>query len=800
MIQRRMKCAGALGERLAINCVVALAVATGPVSHAEVFRPAESPFNGKIAFSAKDSIPDWPRPVRAPAGAPNIIVILLDDTGFGATSTFGGPVQTPTLDRLAANGLRYNRFHVTAICSPTRAALLTGRNDHRAGFGTVTNAPRGYPGYNGIWTKSVVSVAEVLRRNGYSTAVFGKWHNTPEWEITPKGPFERWPTGLGFDYFYGFMSGVANQWEPELYRNTTAVEPPATPEQGYHLTTDIADEAIRWIRAHDSLAPEQPYFLYFAPGATHAPHHAPKEWIDRYRGRFDRGWNALREETFVRQKKLGVGPANAELTAWPAEIPRWDSFSADHRRLFARQMEVFAGFLAHTDYEIGRLLRVAQQSREGDNTLVFYIAGDNGGSSEAGPEGTEAELPLQQRLEHMDELGTVATPYNEYAAGWGLATNTPFQWSKQVASHFGSIRAPLVVSWPAHIKQTGGVRSQFTHVNDVAATIYDVTGIAFPEVVDGVAQKALDGTSFVYSFDDASAPSRHRLQLFENLGNRAIYQDGWFAGARHSLPWEWGGSDDFQHDRWELYHIDEDFTQARDLARRYPQKLAVLREVFDREAIANDVYPLGNLFNANEQSWRAVLSLVAGKRQFVYHSGTPRLSYAVTPDFFQSHRTAAKVVIPEGGAHGVIIANGGRHGGFALYVKDDHLVYENNFAGQCREVIASSIPVPRGAVTLGYQITYEKVQLEGQRRKNPARSAELRLFINGALVGQARLSRIGQRLGVPGSAGIGRAFGSPVSEAFRPPFSFTGQLDEVKIDLSWDMAPYQSAVTSESRY
>jgi arylsulfatase A-like enzyme len=554
-------------------------------------------FKGKIGFDLKESVEAWPQETRAPRGAPNVIVVLLDDVGYAATSVFGGPVPTPELERLAATGLRYNNFHTTAYCSASRAALLSGRNDHRVGFGVISETVQGFPGYNGIWRKDTTSMPEVLRRNGYSTAAFGKWHNTPPWEITPVGPFDRWPTGLGFEYFYGFMGAQTNQWYPKLYRNTRPASPVKTPEQGYYLNTDLADDAIRWLHVHESQAPDKPYLLYFAPGATHEPLQAPREWIEKYRGRFDGGYDRLRQEIFDRQKKLGVIPANSELTPRPAELPGWDSFSADQKRLMARQMEVYAAFLAHTDHEIGRIIQAAREGPHGDNTLVLFIAGDNGASAEGGFTGYEISRAqtLGQRLARLDEMGgVVAKGSSLYASGWAYALSSPFQWAKRIASHYGGTTVPLVVSWPARIKDQGGLRPQFSHLNDIAATVLEAAGIAAPEVVDGVKQLPMDGTSLVYSFDQPQAPSTHTLQIFEQVGNRAIYHDGWVAAVRHAFPWNTpqDQNSDFRSDIWELYHVAEDFSQARNLAAQNPEKLKELQALFEAEARKNDIYPL----------------------------------------------------------------------------------------------------------------------------------------------------------------------------------------------------------------
>lgn len=737
----------------------------------------DTTFKGKIGLSEKDSIPHWPSFPKAPKGAPNIVVILLDDVGFSAPSTAGGPARTPVLDQLAAQGLRYNQFHTTALCSPTRAALLSGRNEHNAGFGTVTESAMGFPGYNGIWKKDVVSVAEVLRRNGYSTAAFGKWHNTPYWEISPVGPFDRWPTNLGFEYFYGMMAGATSQWEPPLYRNTTPVEQSKTAAQGYQFTADITDEAIHWIHTHEALAPDKPYFLYFATGAAHEPHHVPQEWIAKYKGQFDQGWDKLREEIFARQKKMGIIPPGADLTPRPKELPAWESLSADEKKLFARQMEVFAAFLSYTDHELQRLLQAAQKN---DNTLILYITGDNGGSGEGGIRGRDVgsldskPTPVQERLQHIDELGSNLY-LNHYSAGWAWATATPFQWMKQVASHFGGTTNLMVVSWPARIKDHGGIRSQFAYVSDVAATLYEVTGIEFPAIVDGVKQKPLDGVSFAYSFDEPNSPSRHKTQIFEQMGNRAMYKDGWIASARHSIPWDFHRSNDFSKDRWELYNIAEDYSQAHDLSEKYPEKLKELQTLFDTEAKKNNIYPLSNSFGERAFGGGQPL-LLAGIREFVFDSGLPRMPAGQAPDFLQSHRISADVLIPEGGAQGIIMSNGGRQGGFALYLKDGRLIYENNFRGRTRDILKSTTLLPQGRVRLAYEF----IRDEG----NP-KSGTGRLYINDKLVGEAHLVHFEPPTFTSETQtfNIGKSSSSTVSQAYQPPFNFSGTLERVLVEL-----------------
>ena len=709
--------------------------------------------------------------VTTPAGAPDIVLILLDDVGFAASSTFGGAIQTPALDALAAQGLRYNRFHVSALCAPTRAALLSGRNDHRVGFGGVPEGARDLPGYDARWKRSAATVAEVLRGHGYSTAAFGKWHNTPLREITPVGPFDRWPTGLGFEYFYGFLGPADSQWEPLLYRNTTPVEPSENPP-AYHLTQDLADEAIRWVRTHELLAPERPYFLYFAPGATHEPYHVPREWINRYRGRFDTGWDRLNREIVARQKRLGVIPETTRPTPRPSGLPAWNSLSTPEKKLFARQMEVYAAFLAHTDFEVGRLLQVVRDSPRGHNTLVLYIVGDNG--AEPGtPRGPDSDTPIAERLLQMGELGSRSAP-GAYAAGWGWALSTPFQGMKTDASHLGGTRSPLVVAWPSRI-QRPGIRRQFTHVTDIAPTLYEAAGVPFPAAVDGVQQLPLDGVSFGYTFDEPEAPSRHRTQIFEQLGNRSFYEDGWIASARHAVPWSESSTLDFSKDRWELYHLDEDFSESRDLASQYPKKLNELRTAFEVEAQRHEVYPLSDrLIDPG------LFKPVDDRKVFVYYPGMPRIPSTSAPDFRRSHIITAEAVIPETGGEGLILSNGGRLGGFVLYVKDGHLVYERNDRGKERYVLVSTDSVPAGRVTLAYSFTRPGETASIDTHVSEPRGIG-RLSINGRSAGEISLGDSG-----PSWWGVlttGEVSGTPVSPAFTSPFRFQGRLEKITVEI-----------------
>lgn len=750
------------------SIMIALAVlVTGPAMS------ADPPFEGIIARSAAESTPAWPRLTTAPEGAPNVVVILLDDIGFADTSTFGGIAETPALDRLAARGLRYNNFNVTAMCSPTRAALLTGRNHHRVGFGVITEGANGYPGYNSYWKESTASVAEVLRDNGYRTAAFGKWHNTPEWEITRAGPFDRWPTGLGFDHFYGFMGAEDNHWEPNrLYRDTTPVEGRQTTDKTYHLTADIVDRAIDWVAEHRSFAPDQPYFLYFATGAVHTPHHAPEEWIARYRGKFDDGWDALRADIFARQKRLGVIPPNAELTPRPPQIPAWNSLSAQERRLFARQMEVYAAFVAHTDYQVGRLLQAIQNAPGGsDNTLVFYIVGDNGAVGRRLPD-YGGDATLEQDLARIDQLGGPLVPFNQYQGGWGWMGNTPFQYWKTVASHFGGLRAPMIVSWPGRIADTGGLRQQFQHVTDIVPTIYDAVGIVPPEKVDGAAQQPMDGSSLIATWSDADAPSAHETQYFELSGSRAIYHKGWMASALSRFM-----SPDRDPERWELYHVAEDFSQARNLAASEPERLAELKALFDREAQANSVYPIGGAaWTPHAKPFRT-----RGKRRFDFYQGSARIPWAQIPDFNRSFTMEAEVVLPETGAQGVLASFGYRNKGFAWYASEGRLVFESR-EGVNADILSSDRSLPPGRAKLRYEFTCETCQGPGRSRVPIAGTA--RMYIGDRLVAQQRLDKVALINGGEAYAFyIGQTGGSRISDAFEAPYRFTGTIERLSISV-----------------
>ncbi|NSX18147.1 arylsulfatase, partial [Cupriavidus taiwanensis] len=681
--------------------------------------------------------PNPPYQQKAPPNAPNVVIVLLDDVGFGATSTFGGPVETPVLEALAHEGLRYNNFHTTAICSPTRASLLTGRNPHATGIGAVANVPDERPGYSGFHTKDTATIAEVLRQNGYNTAAFGKWHQTPDWELSPSGPFDRWPTGEGFERFYGFQGGETDQYEPSLYDGTTPVMRPAG--RGYHLTEDLAGKAIDWLRVQHAVTPDKPVFLYFAPGAAHAPLQAPKAWIERYRGKFDQGWDQLREEIFARQKARGVIPANTQLTARMPDLPAWDTLSPEQKRVASRLMEVYAGFLAHTDAQVGRLVDALKASGQFDNTMFFYIVGDNGASSEGGLLGSANYFaPVQglpesdaMRLAQLDALGGPGT-YPHFPAGWAWALDTPFKWTKAVASHLGGTRNPMVVAWPKGMAQRGALRSQFGHVNDIVPTILEAAKIPAPAVVNGIAQKPVDGTSLLYSFADATAPTRHTTQYFEVFGHRALYQDGWMASAFHSRrPWTVidYSKKPFEDDQWELYDLTTDFSQAHDLAQQKPARLAAMKERFLREAARNQVLPLRNMAPGDA---RALPSLAAGRTSMTFLPGSVGVPESALPKTYNRSWSVTATVDAGEQARGVIAALGGHSAGWSLYLDGQgHPVFTYRLFDLKTVTLRGAAPLAPGHHELRFDFTYDG--------GGYARGAEVQLLVDGKPAGKDRL-------------------------------------------------------------
>lgn len=751
---------------------------------------ADPPFTGKTDIDVRKSVPAWPTEPAAPKGAPNIVLILIDDIGFGATSTFGGAAATPNYDRLAKTGLRYNEFHVNAICSPTRAALLSGRNAHQMGFGNTADQASGYPGYNSLWPRKSASIAEVLRDNGYSTAAFGKWHNTPKWQISPAGPFDRWPTGLGFEYFYGFMAGADNQYYPRLYRNTTPVEPSKTPEQGYHFTTNITDDAIAWLHQHDAVAGDKPFFLYFATGATHTPHQVPQAWIDKYKGKFDEGWDKLREETYQRQLKLGIIPPGTKLTPRPEGLPAWDSLSEDEKKLLVRQAEVFAAYASQTDDEVGRLLEAIQEEGKTSNTLVLWIYGDNGGSAQGGPLGQDAydvngaPRSIKARLATENDLGSDAF-MNHYAAAWAWAQDSPFQGSKVDASHLGGTRDPLIISWPARIKDVGGLRSQFSHVTDIAPTLYEAAGITPPTTVNGFTQTPLEGVSLLYTFDHPDAPSRHHIQYFASRGNRAIYKDGWWAGDRVNFTWERNGgvgaeiqNPDYNIHPWELYNLTNDYSQAVNLADKYPKKLKELQQLFDQEAKRNQVYPL------LQKTAEFPTPQHLGKTTFTYYEGTERIPAPLAANFAgKAYTLTADIDVPASGVNGVIFSQGSRYGGTTLYVKDNHVIYEVNAYGNRSGQLKSSHVLSPGRSHIAVELVPEPANAHEAPGDDHPKSlpATATLTINGNVEGTEHFLNVNVRPNE--TLDIGSDLGSPVSPEYQSPNRFTGRINAVTIQL-----------------
>ena len=772
--------------RFALLLLMALLIGTSPTiaDTAKILPINPPPFQGTIGTTYKESKPDFPDPITAPKKAPNVLLILLDDVGFGQASTFGGPVDTPNLTRLAARGLRYNQFHTTALCSPTRAALLTGRNHHSVSTGVVTELATGFPGYTTILPKSAATVAEVLRQNGYSTAAFGKWHNTPDHETSLAGPFDRWPNSLGFDYFYGFLGGDTNQWTPALVENNKRIGPPSN-QPDYHLTPDLVDHAIAWIRSQQSIAPEKPFFTYLATGATHAPHHAPQAWIDQYRGQFDQGWDKLREETFARQKQLGVIPANAQLTPRPQQLPAWDSLSAPEQKLYAHMMEVFAGFLAHTDDQVGRLINAVDQLGELDNTLVLFIVGDNGASAEGGLSGSDNELQvfngvpesLEELIAHADDLGSPKT-FNHYHAAWAWAGTTPFQWTKQIASHFGGTRNPLVIAWGNHILDHGGIRSQFHHVIDIAPTILEAAGITEPTEVNGVKQQPIEGTSLLYTLNNPTATSHHQTQYFEMLGNRAIYHQGWIAAARHPrLPWEGTVNSDFAQDPWELYNIESDFSEAHNLAAENPDKVQKLQELFFSEARKYKVLPLDDRI-ANRFDVENRPRFSTDRTKFTYYPGIASIPEGSAPNLKnRSFSITADVELAENNAQGIILTQGGRFAGWSFFLEEGKPTYVYNYANTQRYIVQSADKLPPGKSQLRFDFNYDGGK--------PGSGGTGKLFVNNQQVAEGRIAKtIPFRLALDETFDVGRDTGTPVTETYKIPFAFTDNLEKVTLELN----------------
>jgi arylsulfatase A-like enzyme len=743
-------------------------------------------FTGEVGRTYQDSDPaQFPQPVQPPKGAPNIVLILLDDVGFGQFSTFGGGVPSPTMDRMAKEGLRYNYFHTTALCSPTRAALITGRNHHSVSFAGITELATGYDGYCCILPKDCGTVGEVLRQNGYMTAWIGKNHNTPTWEASAAGPFDRWANGLGFDYFYGFNAGDMSHWNPTLFENRNLV--PASDDPGYHLTEDLADKAISWVQRVKSIAPDKPYFLYVAPGATHAPHQAPTDWIDKFKGQFDMGWDAYREQTLERQKKLGVVPKDTKLTERSKGLPAWDGLNADQKRLYARMMECFAGYGAQADAAMGRVIDAVKELPDADNTLIIYIAGDNGSSAEGGLEGSLNENLFfngfsekwEDNLKVIDELGG-PKHFNHFPSSWAHAMNTPFQWTKQVASHFGGTRNPMIISWPEGIKDKGGLRDQFLHVIDIVPTIYELAGVTAPRELNGVQQKPIEGESFAFSFDDAKAPSKRRTQYFELGCNRGLYHDGWMASAPSFAPWNPVRDENWNPDQqvWELYKLDSDFSQAIDLAKDHPERLRELQDLWWVEASKYSVLPLdwrGTIRMNAEAMGRP--SLVGKRTKAVYHEGMVGLADAAClPLLNKSWTITAQVDLPDDGAQGMIITQGGAEGGYGLYLRDGKPTFVYNFLGQARPTFAAEAALPKGKSTIVVDFKYDGGGM--------GKGGEITVSAGGKKVAGGRLEyTVPIQFSITEGLDIGMDNGSAVDWTYKLPFKFTGKIETVTVEI-----------------
>lgn len=752
--------------------------------------PPPPPFGGEINLNADQSKPYWPPRVVPPKGAPNILLIMTDDVGFGAPSTFGGSIPTPALDRIAKMGIRYTQFHSTALCSPTRAALITGRNHHTVGYGVVTEMSTGFPGYDSIINKDTATIGEILKMNGYATAWFGKDHNTPDFQASQVGPFDQWPTGMGFDYFYGFVGGDTSQWEPNLFRNTTPIYP-YVGNPKWNLTTAMADEAICWVKQLNSIAPDKPFFLYYVPGGTHAPHHPTPEWIEKFKGKFDMGWNKYREETFARQKQLGVIPADAKLTPWPEDIlKKWDDLSPDEKKMFARQAEVYGAYLAYTDHEIGRVIQVVEDLGKLDNTLIIYISGDNGSSAEGSPIGTPNEVasfngvsvPVDVQLRDFYDVWGSDKTYPHMAVAWTWAFDTPFKWTKQIASHFGGTRQGLAIAWPKKIKDAGGIRNQFSHVVDIVPTILEIAGIPAPNMVNGIAQKPIEGVSMAYTFDKAHASeqSRHQTQYFEMLGNRAIYHDGWIASTTPiNAPWQLTklpNPDVANSYQWELYDLTNDWTQDHDLAASNPKKLKEMQQLFLVEASKYQVFPLDNSLSQRLLAPRP--SLTTGRTLFTFAGELSGIPHGDAPNILnKSYTITAEVEIPQGGAEGMLVTEGGRFGGYGFYLLKGKPVFVYNLLDLKRVRWEGKEPLSPGKHTLVFDFRYEG----GGLGKGGAGAIK----VDGKEIATQRMEHT-----IPfifqwdETFDIGVDTGTPVDDKdYQVPFRFTGKLNKLTVKL-----------------
>src|SRR5476651_2378407 len=763
--------------------------------------PPPGKFGGVIKESYLDSTPYWPPRVVPPKGAPNILLIMTDDQGYGVSGTFGGVIPTPALDRIAKAGLRYTQFCSTALCSPTRAALITGRNHHSAGFGVISELSTGYPGYDSIITPDKATIGTILQGNGYATSWFGKNHNTPPFQYSAAGPFDQWPSGMGFQYFYGFMGGETDQWTPYLFRDHTQIYP-WIGKPGYNLITDMADEAIDHVKQLNAAAPTTPFFVYYVPGGSHSPHQPTKEWSDKFKGKFDMGWNAMREEIFANQKRLGVIPANAKLTDWPDDLQKWDTLSADEKKLFARQAEVFAVYTAYTDHEIGRVIQAVEDMGKLDNTLIIYIAGDNGTSPEGTLLGTPNQytsyngilkIPVEEQLQFYDKWGSAET-YPHMAVAWSWAFDTPFKWTKQVASHFGGTRQGLAISWPGHINDPGGVRTQFHHVIDIVPTILEATGVKAPQMVNGIKQSPIEGVSMMYTFDKANAnmASTRKTQYFEMIANRGIYSDGWYANTTPPVgPWVLNSPmPDVNAYKWELYNLADDYSQANDLAAKMPGKLKEMQALFVKEAAKYNVLPLDNSSFARAIAPRP--SAVAGQTVFTYSGIMPGIPTGNAPNILnRSFTITAEVDVPEGGGDGMLVTLGGRWGGYGLYLLKGRPVFDYNLLAllQARWANDTGAPLAPGKHSIVFDFKYDGPGI--------AKGGSGVLKVDGKEIATLSLPKTVPFL-LPGDetfdVGIDTRTGVN-DQDYQVPFRFDGKIDK----LTFNLGPSQLAPEDQKK-
>jgi arylsulfatase A-like enzyme len=776
----------ALMAALGVTLGVAATPASAQVKLDRTVLPIAEPKRPTYSeLDARDAKPPPRFEVTAPQGAPNVVIVLIDDIGFGGPSTFGGPIRTPTMDSLAEQGLRFNNFHTTALCSPSRIALKSGRNHHTANAGSIMETSTAFPGNTGQIPNSVAPLAEMLRLNGYSTGAFGKWHETAAWETSVSGPFDRWPTRQGFDKFYGFIGGETDQWYPLVYDGVRKVDPPHTKD--YHFTVDMTDQAINWVKAQQSMTPDKPFFVYYATGAVHAPHHVPKEWADKYKGQFDGGWDQVRNATLERQKKLGVVPASTRLGDKPKDIVDWDSLPPENRRLFARQAEVFSGFLEHTDNQVGRLKKALEDIGEMDNTLFIYIAGDNGTSAEGGFVGMYNEMTyfnaVTEKVEDLipliDKWGGPET-FPHMAAGWAVAFDTPFSWTKQVASDFGGTRNGTVIHWPKGIQEKGGLRSQFAHVIDVAPTILEAAGLPEPKIVDGTPQTPIEGTSMLYAFNDAKAPERHTTQYFEMFGNRAIYHEGWFARTIHRAAWQTTNLPPLTADVWDLYDVRSDFSLTQNLASTQPAKLKEMQALFMEEAQKHNVLPLDDRVIERTNADIAGRPDVMGARTSLtlYEGMQGMLENTFMNVKNRSSKITAELDIPAGGAQGAILSQGGRFGGWSLYMKDGRPVYVYNFLGLEQYTVAAPQALAPGPATVTLDFAYDGGGV--------GKGGKATLYVNGRAVAEGRVEKTQPNVfSADETADVGIDNQTPVAEGIGigPETRFTGSISKITLEV-----------------